>query len=281
MGVQTVVALEGQDAVFAANRTIGRMALAVAADGDTTRRGNVREEGAFRFRFPNAAAGHLEAVVVNTAGGLTGGDSLAIDLDLGAGARLLVGTTGAEKIYRTIGPATDIAVTARIAAGAQCAWLPQETILFDRASLRRRIDIDLAGDASLVLCEGIVYGRAAMGETVRHGRLSDHWRVRRDGKLVYAESVALDGDIAATLGAPAIGAGAIAFATLLMIPGDDNMAATVRGLAAEFSCEVGVSSWNGVAVARFCAQDGAALRRDLVRVLTELRLCPLPRLWLS
>jgi urease accessory protein len=48
-----------------------------------------------------------------------------------------------------------------------------------------------------------------------------------------------------------------------------------------FSGEVGVSAWNGFAVARLVARDSAALRRDLVCVLTALGAVPLPRLWLN
>ena len=55
----------------------------------------------------------------------------------------------------------------------------------------------------------------------------------------------------------------------------------MRALEGQFRGEVGVSAWNGLAVARLCAADGAALRHDLVLVLAALRTAPLPRLWLN
>jgi len=157
--------------------------------------------------------------------------------------------------------------------------VPQETILFDRTRVSRRIEVDLARDASLVLAEAIVFGRSAMGESVNQGKMIDRWRVRRDGRLVFAETLDLQGAVAQQLSQKAVAGGAAAIATLLVIPGDDTVAAMVRALEDRFCGEVGVSAWNGIAVARFCARDGAALRRDLVSVLGALGLGALPRLW--
>ena len=129
---------------FAANRATGHIALAVAAAGGVTRRARVHEDGSLRVRFPNAAGDALEAVIVNTGGGMTGGDRFSIDIEVGEGARLVAGTAAAEKIYRSTGPDAVMDVALSVAAGGRLAWLPQETILFDRARLSRRIDVDLA-----------------------------------------------------------------------------------------------------------------------------------------
>ena len=106
-----------------------------------------------------------------------------------------------------------------VAAGATLAWLPQETILFDRARLTRSIEVDLAPDARLFLAEAIVFGRSGMGEAVEEGALFDRWRVRRGGKLIYAEGVRLDGPIAQRLAETAVAKGGIAVATVLIVPG--------------------------------------------------------------
>jgi urease accessory protein len=267
------------ETVFAANRAEGRVALAVAAHDDVTRRSRVAEQGSLRVRFPGAAARELEAILVNTAGGMTGGDRFAIDVAAGPGAALVVGTTAAEKVYRSHGPVTDIAVTLDLAAGATLRWLPQETILFDRARLSRRIDITMHESATLVLAEAVVLGRSAMGETVEEGELIDRWRVRAGGRLVFAESLRLKGEIAEKLAAPAAAAGGCALATVLVVPGDDRQVEAVR--AQKFSGEVGISAWNGIAVARLVARDGAVLRRDLATVLAALDTGPLPKLWIN
>jgi len=271
-----------QSEIFAGNRAIGRIALAVAADADGSRRQRVHEAGALRVRFPNVASkGTLDAVIVNTAGGMAGGDHFAIDAKVGAGARLTVTTAAAEKIYRSLGPDTRIDVTLKVGPSAALAWLPQETILFDQVRLRRSIDVEIAGDAELVLAEGVVFGRSAMGEVVRAGHLLDRWRLRVGGALVFAETLRLDGAIAQQLARRAVAGGSVAVASVLKFPGDDKAVAAVRAMEKDFAGEVGVSAWNGIAVARLVAGDGAALRRDLVGVLTALTGLPLPRLWLN
>jgi urease accessory protein len=265
--------------IFSANRARGRIALAVAAHDGVTRRLRVDEQSSLRVRFPGGGRQELEAVLVNTAGGMAGGDRFDIELAVGEGAQLLFGTTAAEKVYRSLGPATSVAVKLTLAAGARLRWLPQETILFDRAHLARSIEVDMAAGASLLLAEAFVFGRSAMGETVDDGEIADRWRVRLDGRLVFAESVRLTGAIARKLAEPAAAAGGCAVATVLSVPGDDRQVEAVR--AAQFSGEVGISAWNGIAVVRLCAQDGAALRRDLAAVLAALATGPLPKLWVN
>ncbi len=271
-----------QSEVFAGNRAVGRIALTVAAGTDGSRRQRVHEEGALRVRFPNIARGDaLQAVVVNTAGGMARGDRFDLDMTVGPGAKLTVTTAAAEKIYRSLGADTDIRVKLDVGAGGALAWLPQETILFDQIRLRRSIEVDLAPDASLLLAEGVVFGRSAMGETLTEGHFFDRWRVRRGGVLVFAESLRLHGAIAQQLHQHAVAGGAVAIASVLKIPADDAAVAAIRAKENEFAGEVGVSAWNGLALARLVAPDGAALRRDLIAVLTAFGNMPLPRLWLN
>jgi len=266
------------DAIFAANRAFGSVTLSVKSVGGKTRRAEVHEAGSLRVRCPGAAAAELEAVLINTAGGIAGGDRFDLGIKAGQGTRLVVTTAAAEKIYRSLGPDSTIGVSLDIASGASLAWLPQETILFDHARLSRTIEVDLAPDAKLVLAEAIVFGRTGMGETVRAGALFDRWRVRRGGKLIYAESVRLDGAIAERLAEAAVAKDGIVIATVLIVPGDTAVVEKVRALESEFVGEVGASVWNGIAAVRLCAAGGAALRHDLVHVMTALR-GTLPRIW--
>jgi urease accessory protein len=268
--------------IFAGNRAVGRIAFTVAAAPGGSRRGRVHEAGSLRVRFPNGnSQAALEAVIVNTAGGMTGGDRFDIDIKAGAAARLTVTTAAAEKIYRSLGPDTDIGVKLDVGPGGALAWLPQETIMFDQARLRRSIDIELARDAKLLLAEAAVFGRSAMGEAVVQGHFFDCWRLRVGGALVYAETLHLDGDIAQRLAQRAIAGGGVAVASVIKYPGNDADAVAIRAMQDRFAGEVGVSAWNGLVVARLVAADGAALRRDLVAVLTALDAAPLPRLWLN
>ncbi len=168
-----------------------------------------------------------------------------------------------------------------VAAGAALTWLPQETILFDQAVLHRRIDVELADDARLVLVEPIVFGRTGMGEAVRSGALCDSWRVRHNGRLVYAEGTRLRGPIAQDLDEAAVANGGVAVATALIVPGDETLVDAIHRLNSEFRGEVGASAWNGRAVLRFCARDGASLRHDITCALSAIRTAPLPRLWIN
>lgn len=269
-----------RDEVFTANRAVGKIRLAVGLSDGVSRRVRVGEEGSLRVRFPTAQAAELEAVIVNTAGGVTGGDHHAVDISVQENARLVVTTAAAEKIYRSLGPAAEIDVRLQVGAGGHLLWLPQEMILFDDCRISRCIDVELAGDAALVMAEMVVFGRAAMGETVERGSFTDRWRVRRDGRLLFAETVRLDGLIAETLAEPAVAAGGVAVATVLALPGDEATVARVRAIGDSFQSEVGISTWNGLAVARLCAKDSASLRQDLGAVLVALD-APLPRLWLN
>jgi urease accessory protein len=267
--------------IFAANRARGAVAFDVHLAEGLTRRRHMHESGSLRVRFPSPEDGGLSAVFVNTAGGVAGGDRFDIDIAAGEGARLTLTTAAAEKVYRAPGPAAQLDITLRAAAGAHLAWLPQETILFDRAMVSRGIDIDLAESASLLLCEIVVFGRAAMGEQMLQGEFVDRWRVRRGGKLVFAENIRLDGDIGNKLARSAVAKGGVAIGTALIVPGDEALVERIRTASDRFGGEVGISAWNGFAMARFCAQDAARLRADMMAVLSNASGSALPRLWLN
>ena len=268
-------------AIFAANRAQGSVTFDVHSIEGVTRRRQLHESGSLRVRFPSPEGEGLSAVFVNTAGGIAGGDRFDIDIAAGAGSRLAVTTAAAEKIYRAQGPSAQVNISLKAAAGSHFSWLPQETILFDQARVRRRIDIDLAEDASLLLCEIVVFGRAAMGERMLKGEFVDRWRLKRGGRLVFAETVRLDGDIGEKLKRPAIAKGGVAIGTALIVPGDEGLVERIRELTNSFGGEVGISSWNGFAMARFCAQDAARLRADMMAVLGHASGSALPRLWLN
>jgi urease accessory protein len=269
-----------QNGIFAANRAVGRISLAVGASGGTTRRKRVEEAGSLRVRFPTPPGAGLDAALVNVAGGIAGGDRLDVTVEVGEGACLSVTSVAAEKVYRTLGPEARIAVQLTLGRDSTLNWLPQEVILFDRARLSRSIEIDMAERARLVLAEMVVFGRSAMGERLEEGSLFDRWRLRREGRLVFAETMLLDGPIADKLAKPAVAKGGAAVATLLFVPGDDALASALRDMEPSFRGEVAASAWNGLAVARFLGVDGAVVRHDLTLALSGLGVT-LPRLWLN
>src|ERR1700757_1141938 len=176
-------------ATFAANRAQGAVRFGVHRKDGATRRGALHESGSLRVRFPSPEDHGLSAVLVNTAGGIAGGDRFDIDISAAEGARLTLTTAAAEKVYRAPGAAAELHIGLKVASSAHLSWLPQETILFDAARIFRSIDIELQAGASLLLCEIAVFGRAAMGETMRSGSFVDRWRLRQGGRLVFAETV--------------------------------------------------------------------------------------------
>jgi urease accessory protein len=265
--------------VFEANRARGAVRFDVDAREGVTRRGALHESGSLRVRFPSPEGEGLSGVFVNTAGGVAGGDRFDIEISAGAGSRLTLTTAAAEKVYRAPGAAAELNIVLKVAAGAHLGWLPQHTILFDRARVLRRFDIALDEAASLLLCEIVVFGRTAMGERMEQGEFVDRWRLWRGGRLLFAETVRLDGDIGAKLARPAVAKGGAAIGTAMIVPGDEALVERIREASESFAGEVGISAWNGFAMARFCAQDAAALRADMMAVLARTG-AALPRLWL-
>ncbi|ACA16675.1 Urease accessory protein UreD [Methylobacterium sp. 4-46] len=267
-------------------RSEGRVALGAGlVAGGTTRLTDLAETGPLRLRLPRVEGAALEGVLLNSAGGLACGDRFAVAAEIGEGADMVLTTTAAEKIYRSDGPVTEIAAELRLGPRARLAWLPQETILYDGARLSRRLTAEIAPDAALTLFEALVFGRSARGETVREGEIRDAWRLARGGRLVYADTLRLDGAVAAHLARPAIAGGARAVATLVhAAPDAESRLDGLRGLIAAAGCaalgvEAGASAWNGLLVLRLLAPESAPLRRAATRILEGFRGLPLPRVW--
>jgi urease accessory protein len=250
--------------------------------GEETVLDTLHQAGAMRARFPKVGgSGAPEAVLINTAGGLTGGDRIEVDVMLAAGASATVTTAAAEKVYRARDDEqTEIRVTVALGPGARLGWLPQPTILFDRAGFDRSTEVELAGDACFLGVEMLIFGRAAMGEDVRRGAARDRWRVRRDGALIFADTFRADGAIASMLDRKAAFAGARASALLLYIaPDAAARLEEVRALLADCACMAGASAWNGLLAVRALARDGRTLQRDIAQIAAALSGRPLPRVW--
>jgi urease accessory protein len=265
-------------------RADGGVRLRFGKVGARTMRLDVAESGGYRARFPTAYNERCEAVLINTAGGMAGGDRAVTQVALDPGAQATVTTQAAEKIYRSQGSETRVETRIEVAAGAELAWLPQETILFSGSRLSRRLDVALAADASLIAAETLYFGRAAMGESLSRGHLHDRWRIRRDGKLIFAEDLRLDGTIDATLGHKAVGQGARAAATVFAAgPGQSEKLPEIRALLAEDSTftavEAGAGTLDGFLLIRLLSADAQALRRALVMLLGHVTGRALPRTW--
>lgn len=264
-------------------RAQGELRLGFKRRGALTVLDTLYQQGCAKARLPNAEPGGWKsAVAINTAGGLTGGDRLRIAVEWGEGAQASVAGQAAEKIYRAATDSAQVRTRLTLGSGARGEWLPQETILFDRAALDRDTIVSLMPDSEFLGLESVVLGREAMGESVREGRLRDAWRIQRGGKLIHADVVALEGDVAARMERTAIAGGARAFATILLVAPAaegklDDLRLVLEGLQ---EAQGGASCWDGLLAVRLLARDGEALLaaiRAALAVLREGR--ALPRVW--
>jgi urease accessory protein len=268
--------------ILKSQRVAAHGALSVAEIGGRTRIDRLYQEGAAKIRLPRDAGNALQAVLINTAGGLTGGDRLRWEIEVGAGARLTATTQACERAYRSAGGHAEVSARIAVREGASLSWLPQETILFDRSALQRRLGIEIAPGARALVLEPVILGRQAYGETVRLAHFRDRWRVRVAGRLVHAEDFAIGPAVSHQMERMVFGCGARAFATMLLI-GDDveELVGPLRDILGD---DGGVSFWRvgetGKLLARLAAEDGYALRRRLVPALTLLNgQAQLPKLW--
>lgn len=264
-------------------RSRGTLRLSFKRHGEKTVFDELYQQGCLRARMPRCHDGRFsEAVVMNTSGGLTGGDRIAVAAEWAPAAAASVCSQAAEKIYRALCGAAEISNVLHIGALANAEWLPQETILFNGAALKRSLDVHLHETSSFLGIESIVFGRTAMREEVVSGHIRDAWRIFRGGRLVYADVFRLGGAISEQLNRAAIAAGARAFATIIytahnlaqhVLDGLREVLAHARGRAA-------ASLWNGILAARFIAPEGEALRQDITQALRVLRNGrALPRVW--
>lgn len=250
----------------------------VAFDG--ARLTGLAQRGSAKALLPHVR-GVPEVVFLNTSGGLTAGDTLHYGLDLSGGARGVATTQAAERAYRAEGEAARVSVAHRVGQGGWLDWLPQETILFDRARLHRETTVDLAEDAGCLLLEAVVLGRAAMGETVQDLHFCDIRRISRAGKPIFLEPFLQNSNIIAKGPRVALLGPARAFATLVLCAqGAEDALGPARAALTVPGVEAAASGFDGKCVVRLLAEDGWPLRQQILQLMGALRRgAPPPRVW--
>jgi urease accessory protein len=273
----------------ALERGDGAAELVFAARGPGSGLAHLYQSDPCRVLFPRAEPGHPPlAVLLTTSGGLTGGDRVRIDLAARDGAAATVTGQAAEKIYRALDEDCRIDVTVDVGR-AWLEWLPQETILFQGARLRRRTEVTVASGGRFLAAEMLVFGRTARGERFETGHLYDGWRIHRrtdtGRRLIWADALRLEGDVAAALDRPAGFDGARAVASAIYVADDAETYLERARELIEASITGAVTVVNGILLARFLGRDTAQVRRDLVTYLCGLRQmaggwpAKLPRVW--
>jgi urease accessory protein len=233
------------------------------------------EDGCAKIRFSEPD----EAILINTAGGLTGGDSLSWSVKVPAYGEATVTTQASDKVYRAIGSTVArVATKLAVGPGARLHWLPQETILFSQSAIERIFDVELAANSSFLAVESLVFGRLAMGEVMQHAEIHDRWRVTRDHRLVHAEDLRIAGTATDLLARTAIGAYNTAFATLLLVcPNAEGYVDATRTAIGEAG---GASAFDGKLLARIAASNAYELRKTVVAAIGALSGGrALPKVW--
>jgi urease accessory protein len=260
-------------------RASGESRVSFAVRDGRTRLADLYQRDPCRVLFPDPEPGEPpQAVLVTTSGGVAGGDSLRMEIAVGAGAHAVVATQAAEKIYRAA-PGSDpcrIDVAIDVGADAVLDWLPQETIIFQGARLVRRTVAEVAPGAALLGCEMVVLGRGASGERFASGLLLDSWSVRRDGRLAWTDSLRVEGE---TQGGAGFGS-ANALATIIGVWDDPQVFFEKARplLEVEDRIRAGVTVVNGVMVARLLG-EATRVREAGIRFLSGLRGQKMPRVW--
>lgn len=235
--------------------------------------------GSMKVLFPRAPRG-LDAMLINTAGGVTGGDRFEIEAEVGEGADMTLTTQAAERAYavRGVDPGS-VETRLRVAKGARLNWLPQETILYDRARFTRRLRVDLAGDARFFMVEPLIMGRVAMGEVLRDLWFRDRVEITREGCKLYLDALRMTGDVEAQMARAATMGGARAMAALVYAgPEAEGFLDRLRALLPETAGASLLAP--DLLVSRIVAPDSLALRRVLVPAIRLLNHDEIPRPWM-
>lgn len=268
-------------------RMNGRAELGFVHVDGADRLARLYQRAPLRVLFPDPPQDEPpHAALVTTSGGLAGGDILELSVHAGPAARAVVVGSAAEKIYRSTGPDTCMEVSLTVDAGAALEYLPQETIVFDGARLRRTTRIAAAADARILAGEILVFGRTARGERLTHGLIREAWEIRQDGRLIWADALHLQDDLRAVLDAAAGFDGAVAVASMVVLAADPTaLRNQARALHADYRGRFGAGLINGVLVARWLDGDAQRLRAAFGETWKCVRHAALglparlPRLW--
>ena len=249
------------------------------ADGDQSRLKDLRQQGSYRAIFPRPAKDEIEAVIINTAGGITGGDKFSTEVTSNSHAKISVTTQAAERIYRASNAiAGSMQTRLKVKSNAQLYWLPQETILFEGSRLYRRLEVEVARDSKFLMVEPIVFGREASGEILNFCSLDDRVCITTEGTPIYVDRIKLDGDVALILKRSAVADGLRAMASIVLF---DKMAkAMIDGVRTLLPSSGGASLLaDNILAIRLLCTDSFALRAALLPILTHLTQNAVPKNW--
>ena len=246
---------------------------------DNTKITRLYQSGSSKIFLPKTYSSMREAVLANTAGGITGGDSFAAQTMVSSSSLVITSQT-AERLYRSITTPARINIDLHAENGAILHWLPQETIIFNEAAAERTINLNMSKDSTVLLAETLVFGRQAMGEQVHDCHFVDHWRLYREGSLFHAEALRLTDKIQNRLQARAAGNSARMLTTIFYASMDvEAQCQRIKPFIDLCSSLCAISSWEDKIIIRLIATDPLIGRADVNRILSVIRGEALPRVW--
>lgn len=267
------------DAVAPVPRAVGTLRLSTKRSDDRSVLNTLHQQGSFKCLFPRPTGPELNAVVLNTAGGVTGGDTFRLLGQMAPRTELTLTTQACERAYKAHqGQTARIFNHLKVGAHARINWLPQETILFNGSDLDRKLLIELASDAAALIVEPLIFGRAAMGEKLTEATLRDRIEIRRNGHPLFLDAVRMSGDLNTHLAKANIADGAGALALVVYIAPDAEVRLdAVRHMLPDHAGASLIR--NDVLAVRLLAAHGFALRQSLIPILRHLNADTLPRCW--
>ena len=247
----------------------GRIVLRGSKNG--TRIEDIFEHSPIRIMFPRTGdCGVEEAVIINTGGGVAGGDRLECSVVALPGASIAVTSQAAEKVYRALNEPARVTTRLKARESARLAWLPQETIVFNSARLHRTTEIELTSGTELLALEWLVLGRAAHGEIVIGGNIIDSWHVKKDGRLIWADTFRVSDETFPNLNRKALLSDYKAIAIVVYFgPHLEKRLGLLRDILPSLGCNCGVTSVGGLILARFAARQSSDLRFALRSFLQQ------------
>jgi len=268
-------------------RAEGICRIVVGGSGKGTRIVDIYQKSPTRVLFPKIGDDVAqEAVLVNTSGGVAGGDRLESSVTALSGGSIAVTTQAAEKIYRALDKSGHITTKLKVGNAARLAWLPQETIVFNHARLCRRTEIELSSESELLALECLVLGRSARGEKLSAGAVIDAWQVKKNSRLQWCDTFRLTDEVFSHLSRKALLSDSTALATLLYFGPDlEAPLQLIRTQSVSFDCQCGASRVGGMVVARLAARSSFQLKAAMRNLLEELgkTLAPgpfrVPKMW--
>jgi len=244
----------------------------VSGSKESTEIVDVFQRSPLRVIFPTiGGTGVKEAVLINTAGGIAGGDRLESEVTAKASASIAITSQTAERVYRALDEPARVLTKLKVGDGARLAWFPQETIIFNWARLQRETEIEISAGAELLALEWLVFGRAAHGEQILGGQLSDRWQVKKDGRLLWADTFHVGEEVFPQLNRRALLGKCKAIATLIYFgPELDKRLELLRDISSSLDCLCAATSVGGLIIVRLAADSSLNLKLALRALLNQV-----------